>query len=104
MVYKSETEDALAGTPICAIVLSQARLASFCGYAMKYLVILLFILAAWTLFDQLVLKGRASGEGRPLIEEVKEFGRNFHVMAGILAAVVLIVLLLRLIYHSLWAH
>jgi hypothetical protein len=71
------------------------------GQAMKYLVVLLFVLAAWTIFDQLVLKSRDAGQRRPVMQELRELGSNFHVMAGILAALVIIIFLLRLMYHGL---
>lgn len=68
---------------------------------MKYLYLVFLILVGWTLFDFLILKNRSQGGSGSVIDELKYIGRNFHIMMGVLAILVVVFFLARLIYYGL---
>jgi len=71
---------------------------------MKYLLVLIIVLALWSLVDQFIRKDRSS-EGRgSFFDELKDLGRNLHVMMGILAVIIIILFAARLIYQGLWSQ
>lgn len=69
---------------------------------MKYLLVLVIVLAVWSLVDQFIRKERPSGDTGSLLDELKDLGRNLHVMVGIIAVIIIILFVARLIYQSLW--
>jgi uncharacterized membrane protein len=68
---------------------------------MKYLLVLIIVLAVWSLLDQFIRKDRSSEEGGSFFNDLKDLGRNLHVMMGILAVIIIIMFVARLIYQSL---
>jgi hypothetical protein len=70
------------------------------GWMMKYLVLLLLVLAFWTLVTQFLTNGLAQ-EGPSFLEQLKGLGRNFHFLVGMAAVLIIVVVLARLIYLGL---
>ncbi len=68
---------------------------------MKYLLVLIIVLAVWGLVDQFLRKDRSSEGTGSFFDELKDLGRNLHVMMGILAVIIVILFVARLIYQSL---
>ena len=68
---------------------------------MKYLLVLIIVLAVWSLVDQFIRKDRSSAGTGSFVEDLKDLGRNLHVMVGILAIVIIILFVARLIYRGL---
>lgn len=68
---------------------------------MKYLYLVFLILVGWTLFDLLILKNRSQGGSGSVIDELKYIARNFHIMMGVLAILVIVFFLARLLYYGL---
>lgn len=69
---------------------------------MKYLILLVIILAAWGLLGEFVFKDRDSEGITSLADKFRDLGRRLHLVAGLLAALILGILLLRLVFHTLW--
>ena len=64
---------------------------------MRYVTLLVFLLAAWLLINEFVLKDRRREGLETYGEKLKDLGGRFHLVIGILAVLVLIVLLVRLL-------
>lgn len=65
---------------------------------MKYLVLVVFLIAVWTLLDQFL---RASAtEGTSVWGQFKELGRNLHLLVGLIALLIVLIMVARLIYSA----
>ncbi|MBI5251369.1 MAG: hypothetical protein HY912_17915 [Desulfomonile tiedjei] len=71
---------------------------------MKYLVILLFILAGWALAAEFLMKDRQSEGLETFTDRLKDLGTRLHRAIGVLAALVLIVLVIRFIFKIFWGE
>ena len=68
---------------------------------MKYLIVLIIVLALWSLVDQFTRKERTSQGVGSFFHDLKDLGRNLHVMMGILAVIIVILVVALLIYQTL---
>ena len=64
---------------------------------MKYVTLLVFLLAAWLLINEFVLKDRRREGLDTYGEKLKDLGGRFHLVIGILAVLVLILMVIRLV-------
>jgi len=69
---------------------------------MKYLVLLLLILVVWGLVGEFVLKDRQSEGLGTFSDKLKDLGSRLHKAVGALAAIALIIYLIRFIYMVIW--
>jgi hypothetical protein len=69
---------------------------------MKYLIPLFFILAIWALAAEFLLKDRRSEGLGTFTEKLKDFGWRLHWAVGVLAAIALIVYVIRFVYRIFW--
>lgn len=65
---------------------------------MKYLVLVVLVIAVWTLLEQSFRAARV--EGGSIVEQLKELGRNLHFMIGLIALLILVAMAARLIYSA----
>jgi|WetSurSiteA1Bulk_404760.scaffolds.fasta_scaffold20430_2 hypothetical protein len=71
---------------------------------MRYLVGFLLLVALWFLFDEFLLKDRRSEGLNSLREKLKDLGSRLHWSIGILAALMVIILVLRLLFQALGSY
>jgi hypothetical protein len=60
--------------------------------------------ALWFLFDEFLLKDRRSEGLNSLREKLKDLGSRLHWSIGILAALMVIILVLRLLFQALGSY
>ena len=65
---------------------------------MKYLLVLIIVVSLWTLVGQFLRKDRSSGGSETFFDELKDLGRNIHVMMGVIAILIIILFVVRLVY------
>ncbi len=66
---------------------------------MKYLLILLLILTAWYLVGEFLSKPKGFENEGPFWDRLKQIGRHFHWVMGIVAILLIIIAAARLIYQ-----
>ncbi|MEW6138491.1 MAG: hypothetical protein AB1733_09680 [Thermodesulfobacteriota bacterium] len=66
---------------------------------MKYFVFLVLIVAVFTLLLRAIRDSQAPGAAS-FFEQIRQLGRNFHIMVGLVALLLLAIAVLRLIYYS----
>lgn len=69
---------------------------------MKYLMLLVILLAAWGLLGEFVFKDRSSEGINSLADKLRDLGRRLHLVAGLMAVLIIGILLLRLVFHTFW--
>jgi hypothetical protein len=67
---------------------------------MKYLTLILFALIAWLILGEFVFKDRSSEGLDTTASKWRDLGRRLHLTFGVLAALVVALMLVRLIIHS----
>jgi hypothetical protein len=70
---------------------------------MKYLLLLVLILVGWTVIHGFFLETRGAGDLATFGDKLRDLGRHFHSSIGMLAVILVILLVIRLIYHLLFA-
>ncbi len=68
---------------------------------MKYLTILVFLLVTYYVIGEFVLKDRSSEGLTCAADKWKDLGRRIHQSVGIIAALMIIILVARFIYHTI---
>lgn len=66
---------------------------------MKYFIFLVLIVAVFTLVMRAIRDSQAPGAAS-FFEQIWQLGRNFHIMAGWVALLLLAIAVLRLIYYG----
>jgi hypothetical protein len=67
---------------------------------MKYVILIVFFLAAWLLIDEFVLRDRGSEGLDSYLDKLKDLGRRFHLVFGILAVLIIIFMIVRFIVRT----
>ena len=67
---------------------------------MKYVILIVFFLAAWLLIDEFVLRDRGSEGLDSYVDKLKDLGRRFHLVFGILAVLIIIFMVIRFIVRT----
>ncbi|MFH1116201.1 MAG: hypothetical protein V1792_20000 [Pseudomonadota bacterium] len=68
---------------------------------MKYLLVFVIIISLWSLADQFFRKSGTSEGPGSFLDNLKEMGRNLHVMMGILAVIIIVLFAARLLFKGL---
>jgi len=68
---------------------------------MRYLTLFIVVLALWVLVERLVLRDRQNGDPGTIRRRLQDFGQYVHWVFGVVAAVLLGLLVVRLIVVSL---
>jgi hypothetical protein len=71
---------------------------------MRYLLILLLLLALWFLLDEFLLKDRRSEGLGSLTEKLKDLGSRLHWSFGVLAVLIIIIFVFRFLWRILLSH
>jgi hypothetical protein len=71
---------------------------------MKYLILLLLILAVWALVVEFLLKDRRSEGLGTFTDKLKDLGLRLHWAVGALAIIALFVYVTRFIYRLFWGE
>jgi hypothetical protein len=71
---------------------------------MRYLLILLLLLALWFLLDEFLLKDRRSEGLSSLTEKLKDLGSRVHWSFGVLAVLIIIIFVFRFLLRILLFH
>lgn len=69
---------------------------------MRYLILIVFVLAAWLLIEEFVFSDRRSEGLETYGDKWKDLGRRLHLVFGILAVLVLVIMVVRLIVNSVF--
>ena len=64
---------------------------------MRYIYLIFFLLIAWLLFDEFILKDRSSEGLDNYRDKLRDLGKRLHFIFGVLAVVAVLFLLVRLI-------
>ncbi len=72
--------------------------------AMRYLLILLLLVALWFLLDEFLLKDRRSEGLSSLTEKLKDLGSRLHWSVGILAVFIVIIFVLRFLLRAVVSY
>jgi len=67
---------------------------------MRYLVLISLILAIWAMLEEYIFKDRRSEGLEGFWDKVRDFGSHFHKVIGIVAALILVVYFLRLLWYA----
>jgi DMSO/TMAO reductase YedYZ heme-binding membrane subunit len=67
---------------------------------MKYLMLLVFGLLAWMLIDEFVFQDRGAEGLDTFGDKLKDLGKRFHIVFGILAVLILLSLAVQAILYS----
>lgn len=71
---------------------------------MRYLLILLLLLALWFLLDEFLLQDRRSEGLNSLTEKLKDLGSRIHWSIGIIAVFIVIIFVLRFLIRVLASY
>jgi hypothetical protein len=70
---------------------------------MRYLIVLAVFLAAWFLIDEFILQDRSSEGLTSFPDKLRDLGKRFHLVFGILAVMIVLMLVARALYQWLWS-
>jgi|GEM_PF-1467053 len=68
---------------------------------MKYIVLLATIVIVWLLAQEIITAAGTSGKGFSLKDKWRNFGGRVHIAVGLLAALIIIVYALGILFHAL---
>jgi len=71
---------------------------------MKYLLVLVLFLAAWTVIRWFFFEDRGAGEPATFRDKIRDLGRNLHTSVGIAAIILIIIIVARLLYQALFSN
>ncbi len=71
---------------------------------MRYLILVVAIIAAWFVVDEFLIRDRTSEGLRSYREKLKDLGGRLHYVFGILAILIFLIMLLRLILGAFVSH
>ena len=67
---------------------------------MKFVIIIVFFLAVWFLIDEFVLSDRREEGLYTFSDRLRDLGRRMHMVFGILAVLIVLIMLVRFIVHT----
>ncbi len=67
---------------------------------MKFVILILFVLATWFLIDELVLRDRNSQGLDTFWDRLRDLGKRLHFVFGILAVLIIVIMILRFIIRT----
>jgi hypothetical protein len=68
---------------------------------MKYVALLATVVIVWLLAQRMITAARTSGKGVSLRDQLRNLGSGVHIAVGLLAALIIIIYALGILFHAL---